>query len=104
MMMRKPIRSLPSMPSTSVSFVLLVTLAAARVASGQTPPPQPTPALQNPSPMVEQTRVHERLAPRKLDGATRTFSGPAGKPVELFVANGAANRSELELVVHFLGA
>lgn len=64
----------------------------------------PAPASQNPSPMVEMARAHERLAPRPLDGVTRSFTGPMGKPVELFVPSVARPRDTLDLVVHFLGA
>lgn len=61
-------------------------------------------AQQNPSPMLEQTRAHERLAPRELGGTTRAFPGPAGKPVELFVPDEARARDAFDLVVHFHGA
>ena len=64
--------------------------------------PTPPAASQNPSPMVEGTRAHERLAPRELGGTMRSFVGPAGKPVELFVPDRA--RDEFDLVVHFHGA
>lgn len=66
--------------------------------------PAPPPASQNPSPMVEHTRAHERLTPRDLGGAKRTFAGPMGKPVELFVPDRARTSDSLDLVVHFLGA
>jgi hypothetical protein len=75
----------------------------ARDASSQ----QPTvslPAAQNPSPMVEQSRAHERLTPRPLGGVMRTFAGPLGKPVELYVPTRARRADALQLVVHFLGA
>ena len=72
--------------------------------ASQTPAASPPPATQNPSPMVEQTRAHERLAPMELRGVTRSFAGPAGKPVELFVPDGARTSDMVDLVVHFLGA
>jgi hypothetical protein len=53
---------------------------------------------------VEATRTHERLAPRQLEGATRSFTGPAGKAVEMFVPHEAGARDTVDLVVHFHGA
>jgi hypothetical protein len=64
----------------------------------------PPPAAQNPSPMVEHTRRHERLTQRPLPGTARQFAGPAGKPVELFVPDGARSRDAFDLVIHFHGA
>ena len=72
--------------------------------ASQTPAASPPAATQNPSPMVEQTRAHERLAPMELRGVTRSFAGPTGKPVELFVPDGARTSDMVDLVVHFLGA
>lgn len=53
--------------------------------SAQGLPVAAQPAVQNPSPMLETTRAHERLTPRALGGTTRTFPGPLAKPVELWV-------------------
>lgn len=61
-------------------------------------------AAQNPSPMVESTRRHERLSPTPLPGETRTFAGPAGKPVELWIPERARTRDVVDVVVHFHGA
>ena len=91
---------------------LIMTLIAAAtltvrapLATAQIPAsPPPAPAAQNPSPMVEETRAHERLAPKELPGVTRSFAGPAGKPVELFVPDAARTSDVVDLVVHFLGA
>ncbi|HYD51076.1 MAG TPA: hypothetical protein VEA99_00560, partial [Gemmatimonadaceae bacterium] len=65
----------------------LVMLACALVAPdvGAQAPVSPPPASQSPSPMVETTRRHERLAPRDLGGTQRAFVGPQGKPVELWI-------------------
>lgn len=67
------------------------------------PATAPPTASQNPSPMVEQTRIHERLAPKALGGVTRSFVGPAGKPVEILVPDQARTRDVVDLVVHFHG-
>ena len=61
-------------------------------------------ATQNPSPMAEATRAHERLAQKPLRGTVRSFLGPAGKPVELLVPQRATSRGVVDLVVHFHGA
>jgi len=82
--------------AVSVAIVLLPAIAAAQT-------PAPPPASQNPSPMVESTRAHERLTRRELGGTTRAVAGPQGKPIELWIpATLRADRTHL--VVHFLGA
>jgi len=72
-------------------------LTAAQIAA-------PPPASQNPSPMVDGTRAHERLVPKDLGGIVRSFVGPAGKPVETWVPESARTGDDFDLVVHFLGA
>src|SRR4051812_48631239 len=66
----------------------------------QTPPP----ASQNPSPMVEHTRVHERLVQKVPEGIERVYNGPLAKPVQVFVPKGVEASKPIDLVVHFLGA
>jgi hypothetical protein len=78
----------------------LQTACAGKAGQLQLPPA----AAQNPSPMVEETRTHERLTQRKLDGAAVSFVGPAGRPVELFVPARAHARDTMDLLVHFHGA
>jgi len=78
------------------ALVLAPVIAAAQAA----PPP---PASQNPSPMVELTRAHERREPRDIGGTRRTFSGPLGKPVDVWIPSGL-RAERVNLVVHFLGA
>ena len=75
----------------AVVFVWSSTLTAQAI-------PQP----QNPSPMVETTRAHERLSPVDLPGSTRSFPGPWGGTVHLFIPPGAGARP-LDLLVHFHG-
>lgn len=72
-------------------------LASAQVTS-------PPAASQNPSPMVETTRAHQRLVQKKLAGVIRSFDGPGGKPVEVRVPDHARDRDAFDLVVHFFGA
>ena len=64
----------------------------------------PPPAPQNPSPMVERSRAHERIEPRELAGGRRTFAGPLAKAVELFIPAGTSHADALHLVVHFHGS
>jgi len=61
-------------------------------------------ASQNPSPMVEETRAHDRLKPRELGGLVRSFAGPAGKAVELWIPDRVRSSDVFDLVVHFHGA
>lgn len=72
------------------------------MASAQGAPPPA--ASQNPSPMVEATRTHERLTQKDLGGTTRSFAGPAGKPVEVWIPDEAQKHDAFDLVMHFHGA
>jgi hypothetical protein len=62
------------------------------------------PASQNPSPMVEETRRHERLVQRPLGGAADSVPGPGGRAVALWVPDAARGRRAVDVVVHFHGA
>ncbi len=86
------------------ALVGLLLGAAATAAGAQQPVPPP--AAQNPSPMVEHTRAHRRLQPVQPPGTERSFAGPLGKPVVVFIPAGmrAAGAGALRLVVEFLGA
>lgn len=79
---------------------MIVSLAG-RAGAQVTPPPA---AAQNPSPMAESTRAHERLTPNALDGTMRSLSGPGGRPVELFVPRRVRGNAPVDLVIHFHGA
>lgn len=76
-------------------------VAGAHPVAAQTPPPA---AAQNPSPMAESTRAHERLTQKEFDGVTRSFAGPSGKPVEVFIPKRALGGDAVDLVIHFHGA
>jgi len=54
--------------------------------------------------MVEHSRAHLRVEPTELPGTRRTFDGPLGKPVEVFVPVAAQRAAALHLVVFFHGA
>ena len=86
-----------SRKSTALLAIVVGTSAAQAQA---TPPPA---AAQNPSPMVETTRAHERLVQKELGGTTRSFPGPAGKPVELWIPDDVKKNDRFDLVIHFHG-
>jgi acetyl esterase/lipase len=86
----------------SITLLAIAAWAGPPLAASQAPTAPA--ASQNPSPMVEATRAHERLAPRELQGTTRSFPGPAGKPVDVFVPREAQALDAIDLVVHFHGA
>lgn len=88
--------------STLLPVVLLLLTMPLRAQDST--PPVPPPAAQNPSPMVEHTRRHERIEPRDLAGERRTFAGPLGKPVEVFIPKGTKHPEALNLVVYFHGS
>lgn len=83
--------------------ILALAIVAPTIRLEAQPPATPT-AAQNPSPMVEATRTHERLAERAMPGSRRTLSGPWGRPVALLIPPGAPPRHTFDLVVHFHGA
>lgn len=87
----------------ALASVLTATIALPRAALAQRPTPPPA-AGQNPSPMQETTRAHERLAERALPGTARAFVGPAGRPVSMRVPALAPATSVVDLVIHFHGA
>ena len=82
-------------------LLAMVLLGRATAGTAQVAVQAATP--QNPSPMVEHSRAHERIAVRELEGAKRTFAGPLAKPVELFISTGTAHADALHLVLHFHG-
>lgn len=83
---------------STVMFALFVGTSAAEAQA--TPPPA---ASQNPSPMVETTRMHERLVQKELGGTTRSFSGPAGRPVDVWIPDDVKKNDRFDLVIHFHG-
>ena len=85
-------------------LVLLLLVLAMPLRAQDTTRAAPPPAAQNPSPMVEHTRKHERIEPRELAGITRTFTGPLDRPVEIFVPRGTKHADALNLVVYFHGS
>ncbi|MDB4887884.1 MAG: hypothetical protein JWN79_3322 [Gemmatimonadetes bacterium] len=84
------------------AFLTIVAASLPALAAAQAVAPPPAP--QNPSPMVESTRAHERLAPDAPATGTRgSFIGPQGKPVEVWAAGRSRCSPDVDLIVHFLG-
>lgn len=54
--------------------------------------------------MVEHTRAHRRIPQHDAPGERRTFVGPLGKPVQVFIPAGGGRSQSLRLVIHFHGA
>lgn len=77
-------------------LLLLICVACA------TKPPQP--AKQNPSPMADSTRAHERVERRLPAGRTFTIDDVLEKPVEILVTPAAAASGRADLVIHFHGS
>lgn len=91
--------------ATSIIWrVLALTSALALEARSQSGGTSVPPAPQNPSPMAEATRAHERLSPRVLAGTTDTLTGPNGRAVELFIPDAVKRGSSVDVVMHFHGA
>lgn len=63
----------------------------------------PPPAAQNPSPMVEGTRRHARVAPHPLDTRETRIAGLLAREVELHLPRTIDPRFPVPLLVHFLG-
>ena len=59
---------------------------------------------QNPSPMVETTRAHERLTPGSPSGVVRTVPGPGDRSVDVFIPAATVATEPVIVVVHFHGA
>lgn len=67
---------------------------------GQLPPPRP----QNPSPMVEHTRSHDRIADAALPGLRFSLEGLLPQPVHVFVPAGVQPSRDATLLIHFHGS
>ncbi len=91
-------------PVMVLILLLFPLLLLGSAVEAQSAPSSVPPAAQNPSPMVESTRLHARLAPRELGGHRRTFPGPGGRPVEVWVSPRTKSRETYPLVIHFHGA
>ena len=62
------------------------------------------PASQNPSPMVEHTRKHERIPEGSSKGVTFEISGLFSRPVQIFIPAKHERARSFDLLIHFHGA
>lgn len=64
----------------------------------------PPPAAQNPSPMVEFSRAHGRIAATTaLPGIHTSFKGPLDKTISIYIPERTNAKSAINLVIHFHG-
>lgn len=99
----------------SLAVVVSLGMLACRAQPAPVPVPAPaeaarvippaTPLLpQNPSPMQERTRRHERLIQHSDLGVHLSIDGLLPKPVDVFIPQRALNIDAAPLVLHFMGA
>jgi hypothetical protein len=60
-----------------------------------------SPVPQNPSPMVEHTRAHERVEDRVFTGQSQVLEEVLDRPVEVYVPKGLGG--DFDLLIHFHG-
>ncbi len=58
---------------------------------------------QNPSPMVETVRYHQRIADREFSGEGFTVTGLLRRPIEVFVPHKDNKADRFDLLIHFHG-
>lgn len=85
----------PSLLVRGSGFALLLALTAPTSSAAQS---------QNPSPMVETTRAHERLERVAPSGVVDSIAGPGGRAVRIFVPDRGSAPRAATLVIHFHGA
>ena len=97
--------------NSAASAVLLLCISATgcrtRPPSSAPPPTQPAPRAQNPSPVVERARRHERVQPGHPPGIAFTIDSVLPRPVEVFIPDapaGAGESEERALLIHLFGA
>jgi len=59
---------------------------------------------QNPSPMVEHTRLHERIPDQKSAGVHYTIYNLLEKPFDIFIPQKCLDKKRFDLLIHFHGA
>ena len=90
-----------SAPARVAGGPILAGLALA-AACGDAEPDRPGPMAQNPSPMVETTRAHERLPETPPPGTRLELDAGLDAPVRLYLP--PSDRDPERLLVHFHGA
>jgi hypothetical protein len=81
-------------------WALLASVAACRSA----PTPPPAPAAQNPSPMRETTRRHERLERRDDPGVSLRIDSLLPAAIDVFIPERALGGTRVPLLIHFQGS
>lgn len=82
-------------------LILMLTFAGISSAHAQQPR---SPAAQNPSPMIEKTRSHDRIGRGKAQGRVIQLDHLFDTAPTLFVRDELADRESLDVLVHFHGA
>jgi len=93
--------ALPACRPQSVRPPVPVPLPAQPAPTAQAPAPM---LPQNPSPMQERTRRHERLVQRGDAGVHVSIEGVLPKTIEVFIPQRVLNTASAPLVLHFMGA
>ncbi len=81
--------------------ILIAALAIPFSATAQDPPPQ---RAQFPSPMVENTRRHDRIPQAEYPGVHLILEDVLPKPVDIYIARRSLDVGSLDLVFYFHGA
>ena len=84
-----------------VTLMILVLLGQCAVARQQD---SAKVASQNPSPMTDETRKHERIEQKEYPGAAFEIRSLFSKPLQLFVPNKSLKAKAFDLLIHFHGA
>lgn len=82
-------------------FVMLVLLGQCAIAKQQD---SAKVSSQNPSPMEEETRRHERIEQKEYPGVVFEICGLFSKPIQLFVPHKSSKAKAFDLLIHFHGA
>lgn len=59
---------------------------------------------QNPSPMVEFTRVHERITQKNFNGLDLVIKNLFTKPIEIYIPERSLHFNQYDLLIHFHGS
>lgn len=59
---------------------------------------------QNPSPMVDHTRLHQRIGKQEFPGRQLAIDGHLTQPVEVYIPEDCNSTDDLKLLIHFHGA
>lgn len=79
-------------------FILFIQFAATAQES------KPNMAPQNPSPMIEHTRLHERITDSQFEGIDYSLKDVLPKNCGIFIPAGSEGSEDPDLLIHFHGA